>query len=537
MEQFDYIVIGGGSAGCAVAGRLSEDPKVSVCLLEMGGPDTSVLVKAPLGFAAGAPIGLNTARYESIPQPGLGGRKSFQPRGKVMGGSSSINAMVYIRGNRADYDHWEALGNSGWNYESVLPYFKRSENSEGVADTQYRGHGGPLNVCYLRSPSLLNEAFLKACEANGVARSKDPNGERQDGCWHAQVTQINGERCNAARAYITPHLGRTNLRVITGAMVSRIEIQDKRAVGVDFSVKGEKRSIRSRQEIILSAGAYGSPQLLMLSGVGNAGDLSSLGIPVAHDLPGVGQNLQDHVNTTIIWRTHNTEAAMGISLSGVSQIVKSIFEWRSKRTGLLTSNAAESGAFIRSSADLAVPNIELQLVRGIVDDHNRKTHLGHGFSLHVTLVRPKSRGQVKLASTNPADGLHIDARYFSHPDDMPALISGTQQAMKIMNAAPLAPIRGELMFPLDANSPKDIERQIQTFGDTEYHPCGTCKMGPQTDPDAVVDERLRVHGIAGLRVVDASIMPTITTGNTNAPTIMIGEKAADMIRADWQTHN
>ncbi len=531
MQEFDYVVVGGGSAGCVIASRLTEDPGVSVCLLEAGGPDSSVMVRAPLGFAAGAPIGLNTARYHTVPQAGLNGRLGFQPRGKVMGGSSSINAMVYIRGHRSDFDHWASLGNPGWDYASVLPLFKRSENSESVQDAEYRGQGGPLNICHLRSPSVLNEAFLAACEVSGVARTPDPNGAQQDGAWHSQVTQIHGERCNTARAFITPHLGRRNLTVITQAQVSKIDTKNGRATGVQFTVGKEKRTVLARKEIVLSAGAYGSPQLLMLSGIGRSADLAPLGIPVVRDLPGVGLNLQDHVNTTLIWRSSRKDAVMGLSLAGVWKIIQAIFEWRSQRTGLITSNAAEAGAFFRTQPHVHAPDIELQLVRGIVDDHNRKTHLGHGYSLHVTLVRPKSRGQVTLASTDPAQGLKIDPRYFSHPEDMVTLVSGTRRALQIMNAAPLAPFRGALMFPVDADDPADIERLIRRYGDTEYHPCGTCKMGPSTDAMAVVDAQLRVHGISGLRVADASVMPTLTTGNTNAATIMIGEKCADLIRA------
>jgi choline dehydrogenase-like flavoprotein len=528
--EFDYVIVGGGSAGCVLAGRLSEDPSVSVCLLEAGGPDTSALIHAPLGFAAGAPVGLNTARYETEPQPGLGGRRGFQPRGKVLGGSSSINAMVYVRGHHTDYDGWAALGNPGWDYASVLPYFKRAENSEAVGANAYRGIGGPLNVAYLRSPSPINDAFLAACESAGIARTPDYNGAQQEGCWPSQVTQKNGERCSAAKAYLTPHLGRKNLTVITRAQAAMIDITNRRATGVQYLIGNVAKRVRARREVIVSAGSYGSPQLLMLSGIGRRADLRPLGVPVVHELAGVGQNLQDHITTHLIWRTHRTDATLGVSARGVWRLVRSIFEWRHLRTGLITSNVAESGAFFRTRPDLPAPDIETEFVVGMVDDHNRKMHLGHGYTLHVTVARPKSRGQVTLASTDPSAPMRIDPRYFSHPDDMATLVAGTRKAMQVMNGPAMAPFRGRMVYPFNADDEADIEREIRRSADTEYHPVGTCRMGPASDPSAVVDAELRVHGIDGLRVVDASIMPTLIGGNTNAPTIMIGEKAAHLIR-------
>lgn len=528
--EFDYVIVGGGSAGCVLAGRLTEDPSVSVCLLEMGGPDTSVLVHAPLGFAAGAPVGLNAARYESVPQPGLLGRKSFQPRGKVLGGSSSINAMVYTRGNASDYDNWASLGNAGWGYADVLPYFKRAENAECTGPNDYRGAGGPLNVAYLRSPRKLNDVFLKACQEQGIAPTPDYNGAQQEGSFHAQVTHVNGERCNTPKAYITPHLSRPNLKVITKALTSKIQLDGKRAVGVQFSVDGAAQSVRARREVILSAGAFGSPQIMMLSGIGRGADLQAMGIPVVHDMAGVGQNLQDHITATVTWRSPTSDT-LGVSMRGTKDIVGAIFEWRGQRTGLITSNVAESGAFFKTDADVHAPNIQLALCTAMVDDHNRKTHLGHGYSLHVTLSRPKSRGQVSLGSTNPADSMLIDPRYFSHAEDMPTLVKGTQKGLAVMNSAAFAPYRGPMLYPVNANDAADVERDIREHGDTEYHPCGTCRMGPDSDPMAVVDSTLKVRGMVGLRVVDASIMPNLTTGNTNAPTIMIAEKAVDMIRA------
>ena len=531
QEQFDYVIVGGGSAGCVLAGRLSEDPQTSVCLLECGAVGDGPLVRAPLGFALSAPLGLHAWNFETEPQSGLNGRRGYQPRGRALGGSSSINAMIYSRGHRSDYDRWAELGNLGWDYKSVLPLFKRAEHSECLGANEFRGTGGPLNVAFLRSPSVLNDAFLQACETVGIARTADYNGAQQEGCWPVQVTQVGGERCSAAKAYLTPNLGRPNLTVLTHALATRIEFAGRRASGVLAVVRGRMRQLRARRELILSAGAYGSPQLLMLSGVGRGADLQAMGIAVVHELAGVGQNLQDHINATLIWRSPRADDTFGISARGISRIVRGIFEWRRQRTGVITSNVAESGAFFRTRPDLVAPDIEVLFVLGMVDDHLRKKHLGHGFSLHVMLMRPKSRGEVRLASTDPRAPLRIDPRYFSHPDDMTALMVGVRRSFEIVHAAPMNGVRGKILYPFDASDSHALEASIRRSADTEYHPVGTCRMGPASDPMSVVDPHLRVHGIEALRVVDASIMPELISGHTNAPTIMIAEKAVDLIRA------
>jgi len=529
-QEFDDVVIGAGTAGCVLASRLSEDSGVSVCLLEAGGSDNSVLIKAPLGFAATAPLGIHNWNYNTVPQAGLGGRCGYQPRGKVMGGSSSVNAMVYTRGNRLDYDHWAALGNPGWGWDDVLPYFKRSENSECFGASAYHGVGGPLNVSFLRSPSPINQAFLQACALQGLPQTADYNAASQFGCSPAQVTQKNGERCSAASAYITPNLGRANLHVITQAHSQHILLEGKRAVGVEYLQDGQMRQVKARREVILAGGAFGSPQLLMLSGIGPAKHLQQHGIPVLHDLPGVGQNLHDHITAVLIYRTQRQDATFGWSLGGLAAMLKGIFEWRSQRTGIITSNVAESQAFMLCNESEPSPDIQLALCTGIVDDHTRKNHLGHGYTLHVTLLRPRSRGSVTLYSARAQDAPLIDPQFFSDPHDLATLVKATQMGYNIMQSSALDAYRGPMLYPFDRNDLTQIERYLRDHSDTEYHPCGTCKMGPASDPGAVVDANLRVHGIERLRVVDASIMPRLTSGNTNAPTVMIAEKAADMMK-------
>jgi len=531
FQEFDFIVVGAGASGCAVAGRLSEDPNLSVCLLEAGPSDNTIFVRAPLGFAATAPLGINSWGFHTVPQKGFNGRKGFQPRGKIMGGSSSVNAMVYTRGNSNDYNQWAALGNAGWGYQDLLPLFKKAENNECFGATEYRGVGGPLNVSFLRSPSLLNEAFMQACAEQGIPRNPDYNAARQYGVSPAQVTQKNGERWNAARAYIAPHTARPNLTVITGAHSRRVLLEGKRASGVEYLHNGATVHITARREVILSSGSFGTPQLLMLSGIGPAAHLQQHGIAVQHDLPGVGQNLQDHVTAVLIYRTPRVDATLGMSLRGAWALIKSIFQWRSKRTGWISTNVSETQAFISTEGNQDHPNIQLCLCTGIVDDHTRKPHLGHGYTMHVTLMRPKSRGTVTLASAKHTDAPLIDPAFFSHPDDMAVLIKATQMGYDIMESKALTPHRGKLIYPLERHNVAQIEQFLRKNSDTEYHPVGTCKMGPASDPMAVVDATLKVHGLRGLRVVDASIMPQLITGNTNAPSMVIGEKAAQLIRA------
>ncbi|MFT3720165.1 GMC family oxidoreductase [Pseudorhodoferax sp.] len=527
-DGYDYVIVGAGSAGCVLANRLSADSNIRVCLIEAGPPDSHPYIQVPLGIATLLSHPTLNWNFSSVPQPNAANRTIAVPRGKTLGGSSSINGMVYTRGHPTDYDDWRNLGNEGWSFEEVLPYFTRSENNRDFRDSPYHGTSGPVEVGFLDRYSPMVEMFFQAGESLGYQRNPDFCGPTHEGFGRRQASIARGRRVSASTAYLRPVRSRRNLTVLTGMLVRRVVVEDGRAVGVEAGPQdGEGRVIQARKEVILSAGAVGSPHLLMLSGIGDADELRTHGIAVQQHLPGVGKNLQDHLCATIQYSSPTT-IPYGLSWRSFPWLAWNFLSYPITRKGLLANNVLHASAFIRSLPDLPRPDVQIILVPTVHDKKSGKMGIGHGFGLMTSLMRPKSRGRIYLASADPKQAPVIDFNFLSAQEDIDTLARGARISRRIAESPSFDKVRGNELEPNPKTwSDGELADYIRQYSHTGYHPVGTCAMGQ--DENAVVDAQLRVRGINGLRVVDASIMPTLIGGNTGGPVMMIGEKAADML--------
>ena len=523
-NEYDYVVIGAGPAGCALASRLADArPHHSVALLEAGPAKAGLLSDMPIGLAA--IISRRSARnygYRTVPQPGLGGRRGWQPRGRGVGGSSLINAMVYTRGHPGDYDDWERAGAHGWGWADVLPYFRAAENNERGGDGLH-GDAGPLNVADLRDPNPVSRAFVEAGKQAGYPLTDDFNGKQPEGFGFYQVYQKDGRRFNAARAFLGERT-RTNLHVVADAQAERLVFEGRRAVGVVLRQGSQRRTVRARGEMVLSSGAFGTPALLMASGIGPGAHLQERGLSVLHDGAEVGGNLQDHLDYTVV-RAVPDRNLVGTSPSWLRQMVPEWKRWTQQGRGALTSNLAEAGAFLKTDPALERPDIQLHFVVAMADDHGRKMHMARGLSCHVCVLRPQSRGTVRLPERGGEPV--IDPGYLSAPSDLAALAKGVAIVRRVMDAPAMAALGGRNLYGTGKETGAELDALIRQRADTIYHPVGTCRMG--SDAASVLDPALRVRGVEGLRVADASVMPTLVGGNTQAASAMIGMRAADLI--------
>jgi choline dehydrogenase-like flavoprotein len=522
--EFDYVIVGGGSAGCVLASRLSEDPKNRVALLEAGSDANTIAVKIPFLTVLTLPYRYKNWYYFTTPQPGLNGRRGYQPRGKILGGSSAINAMIYIRGQREDYDSWAKELGPEWSYDSVLPVFKSFEHNQNI-DDDYHGQGGLLNVSNLNSPREVSRAFIDAAVACGHPLNRDFNGISQHGVGLYQVTQKNGRRHSAADAFVEPIRQRENLTVLCKARALSLIMDGKVCQGVKVRHNKSDIEIKAKKEVILSAGAFGSPQLLMLSGIGCPQELKKHAIKINHELPGVGQNFHDHIDVVLAY-TSTHKSTVSLSPQGLYEIAKEYKSYKKTNKGLMTTNFAEAGGFLKTNPSDDRPDIQLHFVVGIVDKHSRRPHFRHGFSCHVCVLRPQSRGDIRLRSSSPYHAPLINPAFLEDDYDMSVLLKGFKMTREILAHKNLAPFAEKELFTKKTDDDSLI-KLIRSRADTVYHPVGSCRMG--MDEMAVVDPQLRVKGIEKLRVVDASVMPEVISGNTNAPTMMIASRAAELI--------
>ena len=526
-ETYTYIVVGAGAAGCVVANRLSADPTHRVLLLEAGGRDWNPLIHIPVGFTKLTTPDVNWG-FSTVPQREMDGREMWYPQGRTLGGSTSINAMIYIRGQRADYDRWAALGNEGWGYEDVLPYFRASEHNERL-NSRYHGTTGDMNVTQQVQHNQLSKAFVRALQELGVPFNADVNGAEQEGVTFYDVTQRNARRESAATAFLRPALKRPNLTVVTRAQSTKVLVENGRAVGIEFVHKKQLRRAYADGEVVLSGGAINSPKLLLLSGIGPGDELRRLGIDVVHDLPGVGKNLQDHMDVYL------AAVTAPVSFNREDRPLRatsSAIQYLLYRSGPFTACVCEAGAFVRSSDEAESPDIQIHCLPAYVIDHGRMRVKGHGMTVNTCNLRPRSVGSVTLRTSNPADHPFIDPNFCGDEEghDWKLSIAGFRWGRRILRSEAMRDLVLRAYLPGDeVESDDDIRRYIRQRSKTDYHPVGTCKMG--NDAMAVVDTQLRVHGLEGLRVIDASIMPTLISGNTQAPSIMVGEKGAAIVLA------
>ena len=528
--EFDYIIVGAGSAGCVLANRLSADGRHSVALFEAGGKDSYPWIHIPVGYFKTMGNPATDWCYRTEPDPGLNGRAINWPRGKVLGGSSSINGLLYVRGQPQDFDQWRQLGNPGWAWDDVMPLFRRAENWEGEPSA-VRGKGGALNVSESRVQRPVIDAWVEAAAGLGYKRNDDYNGEDQEGVGHFQMTMRNGRRCSSATAFLKPARGRSNLQIFTGAKTLGLVMEGRRAAGIRVRRGNEEIEVRARREVVLSAGSLGSPHILMLSGIGAGAELSAHGIEVVHDLAGVGKNLQDHLQARPVYKTMtstiNSETRHPLQYVGIA------LEYALKRSGPMAMAASLGTAFLKTRPELETPDIQFHLQPFSADKPGEGTHPFSAFTASVLQLRPESTGHIELKSSSPDDYVAIHPNYLATKTDCDTIVAGVRIARAVCRAEPVSSMITEEYAPGPAVDDMDDEvilDWVRNTATTIYHPTGTCKMGP--DRMAVVDSRLRVHGIEGLRVADASIMPVITSGNTNAPSIMIGEKASDLIMED-----